>query len=360
MPRSGSAIELSLIVPVLNEAEGIGTFLRGLAAQQGVSFQVILCDGGSTDDTVARASALNDKLPFSLFLLHAEKGRARQMNAGTRVATGEYFLFLHADSTFVDPFALRQGLSLLRQEEQRVGDVRIAAHFSLRFQESAGSISFAYYLAAGKARLERAGCTHGDQGFLLNRRFFAEAGPFDQSCLAMEDTRFAENVRAKGSWLLLPLELVTSVRRFEAEGLLERNVLNMILMTLAAVGREDFIREMPGIYATQCLTGKLRLFPYLDRIRQLIKGLPSPVRMRFWYTVGRYVSLNAWQIPFFLDMRKSFRKAVPVVQSETTYLNFFDRHGEKYFRTSSMAAFAAGLTYVAFHGVCIVARYRDW
>lgn len=360
MPITEPALELSLIVPVLNEAAGIVTFLRGLAVQQGVSFQVILCDGGSTDDTVARASDLIDELPFPLLLVQTKKGRAWQMNAGAREATGEYFLFLHADSTFADRFALSQGLSALRQAERRAGDNRIAAHFSLRFQGCAGGESFAYYFAAGKARQERSGCTHGDQGFLLNRRFFAEAGPFDQSCLVMEDTRFAEYVRTTGSWLLLPVELVTSVRRFESEGLLERNVLNMILMTLAAVGREDFIRELPGIYATQCLTGQLRLFPFLDRIRQLTKGLSYPARKKFWYSVGHFVSLNAWQIPFFLDMRKNFRNAVPVGQGKTVFLNFFDRYGKRYFRTSTMAVFTAGLTYVAFRGVCLLARFRAW
>ncbi|MHC1696644.1 MAG: TIGR04283 family arsenosugar biosynthesis glycosyltransferase [Geobacteraceae bacterium] len=360
MSLSGPAIELSLIVPVLNEAAGIVPFLQGLAVQQGVSFQVIVCDGGSTDDTVARVSSLVGEVPFPLRLIYAEKGRARQMNAGAREAMGEYFLFLHADSRFPDPYALSQGLSFLRQAERRTGDERIAAHFSLRFEERSGRVSCAYYIAAGKARQERAGCTHGDQGFLLNRRFFAEAGPFDQSCLVMEDTRFAENVRAKGSWLLLPLELVTSVRRFESEGVLERNVLNMILMTLAMVGREDFIREMPGIYATQCLTGRLRLFPFLERIRHLINGLPYPARMKFWYSVGRYVSLNAWQIPFFLDMRRNFRNVVPLGQGKTAYLNFFDRHGEMYFRTSPMALFAAGLTCVVFRGVCPLARFRGW
>lgn len=360
MPVSAPAFELSLIVPVLNEASGIVAFLRGLATQQGVSFQVILCDGGSTDDTVARASSLINELPFPVLLIRAKKGRARQMNAGARQASGEYYLFLHADSSFSDPSALSQGLSVLRQAERRAGVQRIAAHFSLRFHECAGNASFAYYLAAGKARLERAGCTHGDQGFLLSRSFFAEAGPFDQSCQVMEDTRFAETVRAKGSWLLLPIELVTSVRRFETEGLLERNVLNMILMTLAAVGREDFIREMPGLYAAQCLTGQLRLFPFLDRIRRLINGLSYPGRMKFWYAVGHYVSLNAWQIPFFLDMRKNFRNAVPVEQCKTAYLNLFDRHGETYFRTRPMALFAAGLTYFVFRGVCLLARIRCW
>ena len=360
MHTSEPTIDLSLIIPILNEAEGIESFLKGLAAQQGVSFQAILCDGGSTDCTVQRVSDLIGDLPFPLMLIQTEKGRAQQMNAGAREATGEYLLFLHADSSFPDSCTLANALSFLRQTERSTGGESIAARFSLRFQERAGSMSFSYYFAEGKARLNRTGCNHGDQGFLVSRRFFAVAGPFDQSCLAMEDTRFAETVRSLGSWVLLPADLVTSVRRFETEGLPERLVLNMILMTLDAVGREDFIRDMPEIYATQSSAGRLRLFPFLDRIRLLINGLPYKARMRFWFSVGHYVSMNAWQIPFYLDMCKNFRKEVPVGQGKTPCLEYFERCGETFFQTRPMALFAAGLTYVSFRGVCLLARLRDW
>ena len=109
MQTSEPSYDVSLIVPVLNEVEGIEEFLMGLAAQRGVSFQVVLCDGGSTDGTVQRVSDLVADIPFPLMLVHAEKGRAHQMNAGAREATGEYLLFLHADSSFPDSYTLGHG-----------------------------------------------------------------------------------------------------------------------------------------------------------------------------------------------------------------------------------------------------------
>jgi len=360
MQTSEPTYDVSLIVPVLNEVEGIEEFLLGLAAQLGVSFQVVLCDGGSTDGTVQRVSDLAAVIPFPLMLVHAEKGRALQLNAGAREATGEYLLFLHADSSFPDSYTLGQALSVLRQAERGAGDERVAARFSLRFQAKAERKPFFFYFAESKARLERCECTHGDQGFLMHRSFFAMTGQFDQSCLVMEDTHFAETVRSIGSWLLLPIELVTSIRRFETEGLFERQVLNMILMTLDAVGRQDFIRDLPGIYAAQSKAGRLRLFPFLNRIRQLITGLPYAARIKFWFNVGHYVSMNAWQIPFFLDMRKNYRNEVPVGRGKKSHLEFFDRHWHNFFLSRPMALFAAGLTFLWFYLFCLLARMRDW
>jgi hypothetical protein len=176
----------------------------------------------------------------------------------------------------------------------------------------------------------------------------------------MEDTRFAENVRSCGSWLLLPAELVTSPRRFESEGLAVRQVLNMIIMTLDAVERDDFIFELPRVYAAQSMTERLRLLPYLDRIRLLIRDLPSVTRVKFWLSVGRYVSLNAWQVPFFLDMRRNRRKNVPTGEGKTPYLTFFARYGEPLLQNRPVTVLAAGLTILVFYSVLLLARLRDW
>ncbi len=360
MHSSAPLSELSLIVPVLNEAEGIAAFLRGLATQQGVAFQVLICDGGSGDGTLETIRELTEELPLSLRIVREGKGRAQQMNAGARVATGEYLLFLHADSFFPDPYALCKAISCLREAERKNGDQRVAARFSLRFQHRDGATPFFFYFAECKARLDRTGCTHGDQGFLVSHRFFAEAGPFDQSCMLMEDTRFAEIVRNEGRWILLPVEVVTSARRFEAEGLAVRQVLNMILMTLDAVGRADFICDMPGIYAEQNRTGQLRLFPFLGRIQRLIKRVPYRERMRFWLSVGSFVSMNAWQIAFSLDVRRNFRSAVPAGTGNTPLLDHFDRSWEGIFRTRPLAVLAAGLTILSFHGVRLLTRLRRW
>ncbi|MFQ6016344.1 MAG: glycosyltransferase, partial [Anaerolineae bacterium] len=80
---------VSIIVPVLNEAQVIGSLLEHLLALEG-EHEIIVVDGGSEDGTAAIASRY-------VRVVSAERGRARQMNAGVREARGEVLLFLHAD-----------------------------------------------------------------------------------------------------------------------------------------------------------------------------------------------------------------------------------------------------------------------
>jgi hypothetical protein len=70
-------------------------------------------------------------------------------------------------------------------------------------------------------------------------------GGFDETLELLEDNRFAEAVRKEGGWLLLPAEIVTSARRFETEGLAERQTLNALLMNFAAIGWDAFFRLAP-------------------------------------------------------------------------------------------------------------------
>ena len=75
-------MRLSIIIPALNEAAHIESTLRPLQAMRGRGVEVIVVDGGSTDGTRALAMPLADKV------IEAERGRARQMNAGAAVTTG--------------------------------------------------------------------------------------------------------------------------------------------------------------------------------------------------------------------------------------------------------------------------------
>ena len=83
---------LSIIVPCLNEAEGIAGVLAALAPLRARGAEVIVVDGGSSDATMERAA------PHADFILSAPRGRARQMNAGAARTRGEIMLFLHADT----------------------------------------------------------------------------------------------------------------------------------------------------------------------------------------------------------------------------------------------------------------------
>ena len=83
---------LSIIIPTLNEAEGIAAQLAGLSLLRQRGHEVIVADGGSDDGTEELARPMADAV------IHAPRGRAAQMNAGAACARGEVLLFLHADT----------------------------------------------------------------------------------------------------------------------------------------------------------------------------------------------------------------------------------------------------------------------
>lgn len=341
-------LSLSIILPVLNEADCIGDLLSGLALQDGVGFEVIICDGGSTDGTTGRILELADTLPFPVLLIRGERGRGAQMNAAARAARGSYFLFLHADSSFPDRGALCNGLAALRKFAEKEGHDSVAGHFELRFRRIDDSNPFFYYYCECKARLDREGCIHGDQGFLVSRSFFTEAGMFDESCMVLEDTRFSEVVRGRGQWILLPAEVLTSVRRFEKEGVAARQFLNAVILTLDAVGREDLIRSLPGIYALQENAGRLRISPFIDGIIGNLSVSPLKDRIRFWLSVGRYACQNAWQLAFAADLRKSFRKGLIPGCGDCVLLRWFDRYLAGIINSRPTAATAAFVIWFLF------------
>jgi glycosyltransferase involved in cell wall biosynthesis len=87
-----SVSKLSIIVPVLDEGEGIATSLDALARMRALGTEVIVVDGGSRDATIQRARLRADRV------ISAPRGRALQMNAGAAKAAGDVLLFLHADT----------------------------------------------------------------------------------------------------------------------------------------------------------------------------------------------------------------------------------------------------------------------
>lgn len=291
--------ELSVIVPIFNESANIAPFLAGLAGQSQVRMEVILSDGASFDDSLGVAQQMREGLPFPLRVLEGERGRAGQLNRGAAAASAPFLLFLHIDSELPDPLALRRALDALAAASAS-GD-RLAGHFRLEFHFT-GAIPFPYRYYGAKATLDRPGCTHGDQGFLMSAQLFAEVGPFDPNLPLMEDSFLAERIREIGRWILLPATIRTSPRRFLSEGLLPRQTLNAIISNLAAIGRMDLIRELKGCYRGQHSAEHLELAPFFRYIEKWIAALPADERRRFWYATGSYIRGNAWQIPFFLDV----------------------------------------------------------
>ena len=212
--------KLSVIIPALNEAEAIAVTLGSLAELRGRGHEVILVDGGSSDGTVSLARGLADRIVL------APAGRAGQMNAGARAASGEILLFLHADSRLpeaADRLVL-QGLAASGLAWGRF-DVRIAgSHPLLRAVEAMMNL---------RSRLTHI-CT-GDQGIFVRRETFDAAGGYPAQVL-MEDIAISSRLRRLSAPLCLRQPCLTSARRWESRGVLRTVVLMWWLRLQYALG----------------------------------------------------------------------------------------------------------------------------
>jgi len=301
---------LSVIVPLLNEELLLPRLLDNLASQQGCIFDVVLCDAGSTDATRDVAKQLAEALPFPVMLIDAPRGRGTQMNVGARSSRGEWLLFLHVDSSFEDPQALSLALATM-QRERRLSSGRVAGHFPIRFARTTPTAAFAYFFYEAKSRLDLAGCVHGDQGMLMHRSVYERLGGFNEDLPFLEDEYMAASVREHGGWLLLPSVLITSARRFEAEGLYNRQTLNALIQNFLHLGWKRFFDVLPGLYRAQHQTGRLRLLPFWRKIRELFARETLPWRVHLWYATGSFVRSQAWQLLYAAHCRRQYLRGLP-------------------------------------------------
>jgi rSAM/selenodomain-associated transferase 2 len=220
---------LSIIIPCLNEAEGIAATLGALAALRARGAEVIVVDGGSGDDTVARATPLAD------LVIAAPRGRASQMNAGALRARGEILLFLHADALLPDgaDVLVVEGLKRSRRGWGRF-DVAIAGrHPVLRVVEGLTNL---------RSRLT--GIATGHQAIFVTRSLFTAAGDYPDIALR-EDVGLSRRLRRFGPPLCLSHRTTTSGRRWERNGVLRTTLRSWRLRLACRLGAD------PGDFATR-------------------------------------------------------------------------------------------------------------
>jgi len=195
---------LSIIIPCLNEGEGIAGTLATLAPLRERGAEAIVVDGDSRDGTAERAA------PWVDAVIMAPRGRAAQMNAGAARARGEILLFLHADSLLPDAAdaLIIEGLARTRRGWGRF-DVTIAGrHPLLRVVERLMNL---------RSRLT--GIATGDQAIFVTKSLFLAAGGYPEIAL-MEDVALCKRLKRFGPPLCLKHRLTTSGRRWEKHGVL--------------------------------------------------------------------------------------------------------------------------------------------
>ena len=223
------AMRLSVIVPALNEAEGIAATLASLQPLRARGHEVLVVDGGSTDGTPERAAPLADRV------LRSAPGRALQQNAGARAATGDVLLFLHADT--------RLPAGAERRVLEGVAAGRGWGRFDVRLTGRHPLLRVVERMISLRSRLT--GIATGDQAIFVRRDWFEAAGGFSEIPL-MEDVALSRALRRRGRPLCLRDPVTTSSRRWESRGIVRTIVLMWRLRLAYALGADP--RRLAELY----------------------------------------------------------------------------------------------------------------
>ena len=214
------APRLSVVIPTLDAEESLPALLSDLR-QAPFPLEILVVDGGSHDETAARAAAAGCRL------LKAERGRGPQLAAGARAASATWMLFLHADCRLPWEWHRLVAAFMMRWPGQDR-----AGYFLLRLDSTARAARRVERLANWRAR--RLGLPYGDQGLLIGRSLYLQAGGFPPWPL-MEDVALARGI-GRSRLELLPLPILTSAIRYERDGWWNRPLRNLFCLALYFLG----------------------------------------------------------------------------------------------------------------------------
>ncbi len=195
-------IHLSIIIPVLNEARTLASTLQAVQVHRQAGAELIVVDGGSTDETVALCAGAADHV------LQAPRGRANQMNLGAQQAEGAVLLFLHADTQLPDG-AVHLVAQALRSGAHRWGRFDVVL--------SGRSALLPVVAACMNLRSRLSGIATGDQAIFVQREAWLAVGGFPAQPL-MEDIEISRRLLRWSRPACIRSRLTTSGRRWDQRG----------------------------------------------------------------------------------------------------------------------------------------------
>ncbi|WP_046756262.1 TIGR04283 family arsenosugar biosynthesis glycosyltransferase [Kordia jejudonensis] len=219
---------ISIIIPILNEADSIIPLLETLLTRiKRTNHEILLIDGGSSDGTVNLLNSFISKHQAaqhfdkkrcidSLFetenttiqiqLFSSEKGRAKQLNFGAQKASNEILYFLHADTIppkYFDTYILKEitkgnKVGCFRMKFDYPHPVLLVSQFFTRFNVN--------------------WCRGGDQSLFIEKSFFDSLQGFNEDYIIYEDCEFINRVYEKETFTIIPKSVKTSARKYRERG----------------------------------------------------------------------------------------------------------------------------------------------
>ncbi|MCK5395717.1 MAG: TIGR04283 family arsenosugar biosynthesis glycosyltransferase [Gammaproteobacteria bacterium] len=195
-------MKISIIIPVLNEEKSLPETLKILQSFRHLGHEIIVVDGGSTDNSLVLADAGADAVIVS------RPGRAVQMNSGAAVATGDVYLFLHADTVLPE-----DAVHLITT----LSDDLFWGYFDIRL--SSQKIIFRLIERMINFRSRQSYIATGDQAIFIERKLFKKIGGFPKISL-MEDIAISRLLKDVTAPACLKSKVLTSSRRWESNGII--------------------------------------------------------------------------------------------------------------------------------------------
>ncbi|WP_296242163.1 MULTISPECIES: TIGR04283 family arsenosugar biosynthesis glycosyltransferase [unclassified Psychrobacter] len=203
---------ISIIIPVLNEADNLPLLFDNINKLNPNPQQVIVVDGGSNDDSIGIIRSFINELmldndrKIDWQMTESKAGRALQMNAGAALATGEVLLFLHAD-TKLPMDAIESVSEVMKRAEWGRFDVQIASR-----QPTLRLVS---QMINWRSRLS--GIATGDQAIFISQSLFKQIGGYPNQAL-MEDVELCKQLKGIAKPACLKSKVITSARRWQQHG----------------------------------------------------------------------------------------------------------------------------------------------
>lgn len=190
-------MNLTIIIPTLNEAQAIGRLIDRLLTADREKIEIIVVDGGSEDETIAIA----DKAGIQV--LHCDCSRAKQMNAGADAAKHDILYFVHADT--LPPIGyLADGAHYLNQgyDAACYRSKFESSHLMLRLNEF--FTKFYWLVARG-----------GDQSLFIRKSTFEALGKFDENMVIMEEYPLIAELMKTKKMALIPKSIAICTRKYK-------------------------------------------------------------------------------------------------------------------------------------------------
>ncbi|WP_339917258.1 TIGR04283 family arsenosugar biosynthesis glycosyltransferase [Yeosuana marina] len=196
-------IKISIIIPIFNEAETIEKLLNHLIASSSAQniHDIIVVDGGSTDTSKDIVSNFKN-----VILIPSEKGRAKQMNVGSKHANGEILYFLHADS-----FPPKNFDNLIIDSVEKGN---YAGCFKMKFKSDHWWLKLAGWFTKFSWNI----CRGGDQSLFIKKSLFQDIGGFDERYIIYEDNIIIKKLYALNQFKVIQKSIITSARKYETHG----------------------------------------------------------------------------------------------------------------------------------------------